>query len=184
MGLDKQKRTRELSILRMTAFLLYNLFGRFLPRTTMPYSMGSKKIRFFLVKNFITSCGKNLTVETGALISPKVHIGNNCLIGENCIIRGEVIIGDDVLLAQNVSLIAFNHHYSRTDVPIRLQGESFEPIKIGNDVWIGINVVVTAGVTVGSHAIVAAGAVVTKDVPDWGIVGGIPAKVIKYRNKV
>jgi len=162
-------------------FLLYNIVGRFLPRTTMPYSLGSQAIRRFLIRNYIDSCGENLVVETGALISPNVCIGNNCTIGENCLVRSQVTLGNDVLIAQNVSFISFQHNYERNDVPIHAQGEIFSPIMVGNDVWIGINVVILAGTTIGDHAIVAAGAVVTKGVPAWSVVAGVPAKVIKYR---
>lgn len=172
----------KLSTKQKISFLLYSVFGRFLPRSTMPYSLGSKYIRAFLVKRFICSCGINLNVETGVLLSPYISIGDNCLIGENCQIRRNVILGDDVLLAQNVSLISFKHNYDRVDMPIRLQGESFGSIQIGNDVWVGINAVILPDVKIGDHAIVAAGAVVTKDVPDWAIVGGVPAKLIRYRD--
>jgi len=148
----------------------------------MPYSLGSKYIRSFLVRNFIESCGKNLIVETGVLLSPTIKVGHNCLIGEHCQIRSNVILGDDVLLAQNVTLVSFKHNFDRPDIPIRLQGETFGTIEIGNDVWIGINAIILPNVKVGRHAIVAAGAVVTKDVPNWAIVGGVPAKIIKYRD--
>jgi len=173
----------KLSATQKISFLLYNVFGRFLPRSTMPYSFGSKYIRAFLVKHFVRSCGRNLIVETGALLSLYISIGDSCLIGENCQIRGNVILGNDVLLAQNVSLISFKHNYDRVDIPIRLQGETFGTINIGNDVWIGINAVILPDVKIGNHAIIAAGAVVTKDVPDWAIVGGVPAKIIKFREQ-
>jgi len=170
-----------MTVRRKFIFLLYNLFARFLPRTTMPYSMGSKVIRSFLVKNFTDSCGSNLIVETGALISPHVKIGDNCLVGENCHIRKGVILGDDVMLAQNVSLVSFKHNFDKSDVPIRMQGETFSDITVGNDVWVGMNVVILPGVNIGSHAIIAAGAVVTKDVPAWAVVGGVPATIVKFR---
>lgn len=181
MKLHRKKALKEMTVIKMIMFLLYNLIGRFLPRTTMPYSLGSKYLRSFLIRNFIDSCGVNLTVETGALISPNVCIGDNCTIGENCLIRANVILGNDVLVAQNVSFISFKHNYERVDIPIHAQGEVFESISVGHDVWIGINAIVLAGVSIGDHAIVAAGSVVTKDVPEWGIVAGVPAKVIKLR---
>ena len=171
----------EISFSKKIALFAYNIFGRILPRTSMPYSLGSKHIRSFLVERFIETCGSNLIVETGVLLSPKIKIGDNCLIGENSHIRSNVTLGDDVLIAQNVSLISFAHNYDRVDIPIRLQGETFGKIEIGNDVWIGVNAVVLADVKVGDHSIIAAGAVVSKDVPAWSIVGGVPAKVIKYR---
>lgn len=171
-----------LSIKRMLCFLLYNLFGKNLPRTTMPYSLGAKFIRAFLIKNFIDACGTGLIVETGAILSPYISVGNNCLIGEGCRIRGNIAIGNDVLLAQNVELVSFAHNFDRSDVPIRLQGEIFGSIMIGNDVWVGVNAIVLPDVKVSDHAIIGAGSVVTKDVPEWAIVGGAPARIIKYRN--
>ncbi|MEY3760385.1 MAG: hypothetical protein RIR39_1876 [Pseudomonadota bacterium] len=163
-------------------FLLYNLIGKALPRTTMPYSLGAKWVRAFLIRNFIDVCGNKLIVETGAILSPFISVGHDCLIGEGCRIRGNVTIGNDVLLAQNVELISFGHGFERSDVPMRLQAETFGSIEIGNDVWIGVNAVVLPNVKIGNHAIVGAGSVVTKDVPDWAIVGGVPAKLIKFRN--
>ena len=171
----------NISLKRSIFFFFYNVFGRFLPRTTMPYNLGSKKIRAFLVRNFIEYCGDDIQVETGAILSPTIQVGNRCLIGEHCRIRGKVIIGDDVLFAQNVNVIAFNHNFERDDIPIRVQGESFGSITIGNDVWLGINSTILNDVTVGNHAIIGVGSVVTKNVPEWAIVGGVPANVIKYR---
>ena len=84
-------------------------------------------------------------------------------------------------LHHHVSFVSFKHNYEKIDIPIHAQGEEFDPIDIGDDVWIGINVIVLAGVSIGDHAIIAAGAVVTKDVPMYAIVAGVPAKVIKYR---
>jgi acetyltransferase-like isoleucine patch superfamily enzyme len=80
-----------------------------------------------------------------------------------------------------VGLFAENHIFDRTDIPMRLQGVDRKFIRIEDDVWLGTNSVILAGVTVGRGAIVSAGSVVTKDVPQYAIVGGVPAKVIRMR---
>ena len=90
-------------------------------------------------------------------------------------------IGDDVMMGPNVSIYTRNHAFERTDVPMNTQGVSDEKIVvIENDVWIGANSIILPGVTVSKGAIIGAGAVVTKDVPEYAIVGGNPAKVIKF----
>lgn len=179
---SQDRRNRAISTRRKLFLLAYNLIGKYLPRSTMPYSFGSRRIREFLVRNFISRCGKNLIVETGVSLSPEVEIGDNCLIGENSRVRGRVILGDDVMIAQDVNLIAFNHRFDRADIPVRLQGEDFGVIEIGDDVWIGINAVVLNNIRIGHHAVLGAGAVVSRDVPDWAVMGGIPADIIRYRN--
>lgn len=81
-------------------------------------------------------------------------------------------------------IISRNHEFDRTDIPMRLQGyKDAEPCVIGNDVWIGRRVMSMPGVHIGNGCIIAAGAVVTKDVPDYAVVGGVPAKVIKFRKE-
>lgn len=164
-------------------YLLYNVIGRRLPRTYMPYAFGSKAIRYFLLKHSLDHCGVNVNIQTNVLLSPFVHIGNNVSINEDCRIRAHVTLGDDVLLAPNVSLLTINHCFDRMDIPIRLQGETEGTIVIGNDVWIGTNAIVLPNVTIGNHVIVGAGSIVTKNVPDGAIVAGNPAKIIKYRKE-
>ncbi len=110
-----------------------------------------------------------------------IRIGKNCLISEFNVLRGQggITIGDSVYTSPGVQLIAVNHVYADLNRPIIDQGITAEGIIVEDDVWIGSNVVILDGVRVGKGAIVAAGAVVTKDVPSHTIVGGVPAKVIK-----
>jgi acetyltransferase-like isoleucine patch superfamily enzyme len=108
-----------------------------------------------------------------------VYIGNRTLVGMSNVIIGPVNIGDDVIIAQNVVISGLNHSYQDVNFPISKQPVITSPVKIGKDSWIAANVVITAGVTVGVHAVIAAGAVVTKDVPDFCVAAGNPAKVIK-----
>lgn len=164
-------------------YVIYNSIGRFLPRTYVPYSFKSQAIRAYLVRGFVVKCGKDVKIESGALISPKVEIGNRSQIGENARIRSNVFMGDDILMAPNVQLISANHNFDRLDIPIVDQGFTQGKIVIKDDVWIGTNVLVMPNVTINSHAIIAAGSVVTKDVPVNAIVAGIPARIIKYRKK-
>ncbi len=108
-----------------------------------------------------------------------VIIGDNTLVGMGNIIIGPVTIGNNVILAQNVVASGLNHEYKDPAVPIRMQDVTTAPITIEDDCWIAANVVVTSGVTIGKHSVVAAGSVVTKDIPPYSVAAGNPAKVIK-----
>lgn len=121
--------------------------------------------------------GNNVYIAKGN----KVTFGSGCRINENVYIE-KVNIGNDVLIAPNVSLLSRMHEFSRTDIPMSLQGYREEKtITIDDDVWLGRNVIVMPGVTIGKGAIVAANAVVTKDVGELEIVGGVPASFISSR---
>lgn len=108
-----------------------------------------------------------------------VTIGDHTRIGIHSTIIGPVCIGSHVHLAQGITVTALNHRYEDKKRRIDEQGVSTQPVVISDDVWIGANAVILPGVTIGRHAVVAAGAVVTKDVPDYCMVGGVPAKIIK-----
>ncbi len=151
-------------------------------------------------------------VKIDALSRHGVHIGNNVSIGRFSVIEctgvlthlgvgfwigdnsnlgdynfvgaaGGVRIGANVLIGQGVRFHSENHVFRRTDIPIKEQGVTNEGIVVEDDVWLGSGVIVLDGVTIGHGAIVAAGSVVTKDVPPLAIVGGVPAKIIKFRSE-
>lgn len=103
------------------------------------------------------------------------------MVGLNAYIRGPLKIGSNVLMGPECVILTTNHNFNRRNVPIRLQGSTTKPIIIGNDVWIGQRVMIMPGVEIGDGAIIAAGAVVSKNVAPYTIVGGIPAKLIKQR---
>ena len=108
-----------------------------------------------------------------------VIIGDHTRVGLHNTVIGPVTIGSYVNLAQGITVTALNHNFSETGKRIDEQGVSTTPVTIGNDIWIGANAVVLPGVTIGDHSVVAAGAVVTKNVPPHTLVAGVPAKVIK-----
>ncbi|HRN16962.1 MAG TPA: acyltransferase [Xylanibacter oryzae] len=109
-----------------------------------------------------------------------VIIGDHTRIGIGNTIIGPVTIGNNVNLAQNITVTALNHNYSDPDVLIDKQGFTTSAITISDDVWIGANAVILPGVTIGRHSVIAAGAVVTRDVLPNSLVAGVPA-VIKKR---
>jgi acetyltransferase-like isoleucine patch superfamily enzyme len=132
------------------------------------------------------SIGRNTIIEcTGVIreLGEGLKVGDNVGIAPNGFIavRGLVEIGPNTIIGPGVSIHAENHLFEDLHTPIRLQGASRKGIKIGVDCWIGSKVAILDGVTIGNGVVIAAGAVVNKDIPDFAIVGGVPAKIIKYR---
>ena len=166
---------------RLIYCLLYNLIGKALPLDSMPYSKGIRRIRYFLFSKCVKKCGKNAKIDKNVYVSPSIEVGDNVRINENVKIRKNTIIGNDVLIAPGVQIITATHNFARTDLPINKQGERQLKIIIGDDVWIGTNAILLPGVTIKNHSIIGAGAIVTKDVPEYAVVGGNPAKIIRYR---
>jgi acetyltransferase-like isoleucine patch superfamily enzyme len=119
-----------------------------------------------------------------ALVRGDVSFGAHCTVNPYAMISGKVTCGDGVRIASHVSLVGFNHGYDDPDMPIYKQKHETLGITIEDDVWIGANAVVVDGVTIGRGAVIAAGAVVSKDVPSMAIVGGVPAKVLRYRGRL
>ena len=126
--------------------------------------------------------GVNSTIEDFCTINNGVGdviIGNNSLIGIGNVIIGPVTIGNNVILAQNIVASGLNHEYKDSTIPIRFQDVTTAMIIIEDDCWIAANAVITAGVTIGKHSVIGAGAVVTKDIPPFSVATGNPAKVVK-----
>ena len=111
-----------------------------------------------------------------------VLIGNNTGVGLSNVIIGPVKLGNYVMLAQNIVISGLNHGYEDVTLPPRIQKVVTKQIIIEDDVWIGANCVVTAGVTIGKHAVIGAGSVVTKNIPEFSVAVGNPARVIKKYN--
>jgi carbonic anhydrase/acetyltransferase-like protein (isoleucine patch superfamily) len=118
-----------------------------------------------------------------ALVRGDVEFGAHSTVNPYAMISGRVRCGDGVRIASHVSIVGFNHGFDDPSVPIYQQKHDSRGIVIEDDVWIGANAVVLDGVTVGKGAVIAAGAVVSKDVPALAIVGGVPARVVRYRGQ-
>ena len=125
--------------------------------------------------------GDGTSLAAGSYVTGTVRLGRDVSVNPYTVVRGDVEIGDATRIGAHTSILGFNHTMDDPDVEIRLQPLASRGIRIGDDVWIGSHVVVLDGVTVGSRAVLAAGAVVTKDVPAGAVVGGNPARLLKWR---
>jgi acetyltransferase-like isoleucine patch superfamily enzyme len=114
-----------------------------------------------------------------------IHLGFNSRINQHCCIwaseNSKIVLGDNVLMGPGVKIFSSNYTTTDTEVPMILQPFIEKDILIGSDVWLGANSIIVAGVKIGDGSIIAAGSVVTKDIPEYVIAGGIPAKPIKSR---
>lgn len=141
----------------------------------------SHNLRIFVLRCFAATIGKHSRIDIGAYIvrPTKLKIGSHTHLNRGCFIQcaAPIEIGDNVSISFRCNIIAGGHDVNSPD----FVGEH-KPIKIGNHVWIGAAATILRGVTVGDGAVICAGAVVTKDVPPFAIVGGVPAKIIGERN--
>lgn len=168
-------------LFKATGYLLY-VSTSWLPHYQLHYAWPiTTLIRRISGKLMFDKCGKKVDIGRKISFSQRISLGDKSSIGDNAYLVGEIKIGKDVMMAANCALIGSNHKFDRLDVPMNTQGGEASPIVIEDNVWIGYGVTILAGVTVHTGAVLAAGAIVTKDVPENAIVGGVPAKIIKYR---
>jgi len=167
------------------------------------------KLRARVYRKMLASCGRNVAFGPGVevfgaenitlgdnvsffrLCRLAAHNGGSIVMGSNISINtnttiaaadgGRIVIGNYVMIAQNVVLRASDHGHDRIDIPMMQQGHTGGEIIIEDDVWVGANAVITRNVRIGAHSIIAAGAVVTKDVDPYSVVGGVPARLIRQR---
>ncbi len=163
-------------------FVLYQITASWLPISQrLPLA---KRLRTAWARRIVAACGENVNIERYAVFTPGLSIGSNSGIGVRCEVYGPVRIGNDVMMGPEVVIYTRNHRHDQKDIPMRCQGLEMEkPVTIGNDVWIGRRAMILPGVEIGDGAIVAAGAVVTRSMPPYSIIGGVPAKVIGMRDK-
>ena len=170
---------------RLIFTALYYCFARFLPSSYYPIiGKISNAIRVFCVKRVFKKCGSITTIDRNAYFGTgsKLEIGDFSGIGENCKVPPNTIIGKYVMMAPEVYIINNNHVFKNSQVPMCFQGKTENKITIiEDDCWIGARAIIMPGRRIGKGSIVAAGAVVTKDVEPYSIVGGNPATLIKKR---
>ena len=160
----------------------YNLFAKHLPVSYAKIKLGQKFFRGICGKLILTKCGKKVNIEKGAVFSSRVCLGDRSGIGIRAQIGGGCVIGNDVMMGPDCIIYTRNHRFDDTQKPMCEQGfQEEKPVYIGDDVWIGGRVIILPGVHIGSHVIIGAGSVVTKDIPNWAVAAGNPAVVKKFR---
>lgn len=139
----------------------------------------------FILRFLLNRVGNNsFFIYRSYMYAPhRIQIGKHCLVNRGCRLdgRGGISMGDYVMLGPGCSINSSSHKFDNTDIPILLQGLKYGGVIIEDDVWLGMNSVIMPGITVGSGAIVGANSVVTRNVPPFAIVGGNPARVLKFR---
>lgn len=182
-SIDVRKRQK---INRQKSFylLIYYFIGKFLPDTPLPLSSIGMYVRKFLAKRIFKKTSNNFKIHSGVDFGSgiNVEIGENSSLNKNAWIGNDTVIGNEVMMGPEIIILSGSHNFSDTSIPMTHQGApARRPVTIGNDVWIGTRTIILPGVKIGSHSIIGSGSIVTKDVPEWAIVAGNPAKVIKFR---
>ncbi|AIQ54434.1 hypothetical protein R70331_24870 [Paenibacillus sp. FSL R7-0331] len=163
-------------------YLIYKLIATNLPQSYLRINKFSHFLRAFCGKLIFEESGKQIAIGKKAIVSRRIKIGNKSGIGEYCEIYGTCYIGNNVLMAPECIIYTRNHNYKKKELIILNQGVEIEkPVVIGDDVWIGRRAMIMPGCHIGNGAVIAAGSIVTKNVPEYALVGGNPAKIIKYR---
>jgi len=144
-------------------------------------------IRYLLLKSIAVSCGDAVGVysNTYVLNPQNLEIGYNVTIQPMAYIEasGGIKIGANSAIAHGVTIMSESHNTKERDIPFKCQGMLYKPVVIGEDTWIGAKATIMPGVTIGNKVVVGANSVVTKDVPDYAVVVGSPARIIKYRGE-
>lgn len=166
----------------MPKFLRIKIFGFY--QTTK----GKKGLimRYILLKTLAREVGDNVAIHPNVYLFniENLSLGNNVSIHPMCYLeaKGNIIIKDDVSIAHSVTILSVNHIFKDLKIPIKEQGITMKETVINENVWVGAKASILEGVTIGSGAIVATGAVVNKNVNTNNIVGGVPAKTISIRS--
>ncbi|WP_107773475.1 acyltransferase [Nocardioides sediminis] len=169
--------------MRYVFMILYRGFGMRLPASGSRGGRYWRVLRRRAAKPLLASMGRDVNIEKGAMFpSGVVHVGDRSGIGIRCHLKGPVTIGSDVMMGPEVVIFTTDHAFSDVGRPMREQGmRAVRAVTIEDDVWIGQRAMILPGVTIGRGSVIAAGAVVVKDVPPFCVVGGNPAKILRTR---
>ena len=168
--------------------ILYYGFAQHLPKSTRPvFGKLAKKIRFACARHLFAECkGEDVNVEQGAYVGNgrNFHVLGDAAIGKDFVCHNRIVtIHGNVMMGEEVMFLGGGHKFDNPAVLIGSEGDLPDsPLEVGVDVWIGARAIILPGCKyIGAHSIIGAGSVVTHDVPDYAIVGGNPAKVIRMR---
>lgn len=173
--------------MRYIFLILYYVFLRYLPANSCfirPIGNLCKRLRYLCCKCIFKHCGKQVGIERLASFGSgkNLVIGDRSNLGINCKVPNDIVLGDDVMMGPNFCCFTTNHCIDRTDIPMNKQGTTPRfKFKIGNDVWIGCDVLMLPGGEISDGCVIAARSVVTRCIPEYSIGGGIPCRVIKSR---
>lgn len=191
-GRDKFRRAKALIniLVKVYSVLPHSMRVKLFEHYRMTKGSKGLVIRYVLLKTLTKSCGDNVSIHPNVYLLnvQNMSVGNNVSIHPMCYIEcgnsecGGVVIGDDVSIAHGVSIMATSHRFANLDISIKDQGIESKEVVIGNGVWIGAKATMLYGNTLGDGSIIGANAVVTRNVKQNSVVGGVPAKIIKMRN--
>lgn len=171
---------RELK--RLIGRILYVGIGKHMPMSGARINFGARRFRQFCAHLILDDCGKWVNIDKGVTFATDIKLGHGAGIGTYSSIPTGVSIGERTMIGIDVLMFTNEHRHDDITIPMGLQGRTeVEPIVIEDDVWIGSRSLIMKGVRIGHGAIIAAGSVVTKDVPPYEIWGGNPAHFLKSR---
>ncbi|CAL6315038.1 unnamed protein product [Bathycoccus prasinos] len=125
----------------------------------------------------------NCRIAANVYLHGPIEVGENVSINQHCHMEGPIVIGSDSRIGPSTSIFAFNHNFDESETLIRSQKVKSEGVHIGEDVWIGANVSIVDGVTIGAHSVVGIASVVTKNIPEYEVWAGNPCKKIGERKR-
>lgn len=169
--------------MRKIYLLIYKIFFKnFINSDTIILGKIFKFCRGSMFNLYTGNKSQNINIQKGASFAIDTKLGNNSGLGENCLISKGVKIGDNVMMGPDVKIYTVNHNFKDINTPMNTQGfQNIRNVIINDDVWIGANVIILPGVTIGKGSVLGAGCVVAKDVESYSIMVGNPAKKVKSR---